>query len=95
VLRVSWAGPGFGKVEIAVDSLSTDNGQPMDLAGEATFTVDPAKAARGRELFAQYNCAACHQLGNAGKNGGGAGDVEGHGPRLYGETIPQARRISR
>jgi len=28
--------------------------------GDAPFAVDAAKATRGKELFAQLNCAGCH-----------------------------------
>jgi len=31
------------------------------------FTVDPAKAARGQQLFAEMNCAACHEGADAPK----------------------------
>jgi cytochrome c2 len=58
-LHVRWRGPGFGKQDIPANVLSHD-GQPMVPVGDAPFTVDPAKAARGKELFTQLNCAACH-----------------------------------
>ncbi len=57
--HVRWRGPGFGKQEIPANALSHD-GQPMVPVGDAPFTVDAAKAARGKDLFAQFNCATCH-----------------------------------
>lgn len=32
-----------------------------------SFVLDTAKAAKGKELFARYNCAACHHDGQAGQ----------------------------
>ena len=58
-LAVRWKGPGIEKQDIPANVLSHD-GQPMLPVGDAPFAVDAAKAARGKELFAQLNCAACH-----------------------------------
>jgi len=58
-LQVRWKGPGFEKQEIPGSVLSHD-GQPMVPVGDAPFAVDAAKATRGKELFAQLNCAGCH-----------------------------------
>ena len=60
-MKIEWKPPG-GKREGIPDKLLSHEGQPMRPAGDAPFTVDAAKAARGKELFAQMNCAACHQL---------------------------------
>ncbi len=57
--HVRWRGPGFGKQEIPANVLSHD-GQPMVPVGDIPFAVEAAKAARGKELFAQLNCAGCH-----------------------------------
>lgn len=35
--------------------------------GETSFTVDPAKVARGQEWFANLNCAACHPVDGPGR----------------------------
>ncbi|MBI3417202.1 MAG: cytochrome c1, partial [Verrucomicrobia bacterium] len=60
-LRVSWKGPGLNKQEIPA-SVLTHIGQPMVPLGEEKFTVDAAKANRGRELFGRLGCAACHEV---------------------------------
>jgi mono/diheme cytochrome c family protein len=59
-LKVRWKGPGFDKQEIPAGAFSHD-GQPLVPLGDAPFTVDAAKAERGRAVFAELNCAACHQ----------------------------------
>ena len=58
-LVVSWQGPGIAKEEIPASSLF-HSGMIMKPLGNAPFEVDAAGAARGRALFAQFNCAACH-----------------------------------
>lgn len=58
-LEVMWQGPGLAKATIPPGALTHD-GQPMLPLGHAPFSVDTAKAARGKELFAQFNCASCH-----------------------------------
>ena len=65
-LKISWKGPGFDKREIPASVLAHD-GQPMRPLGDAPFAVDATKSARGKELFAELNCAACHQLDQPGK----------------------------
>ncbi len=59
VLRVSWQGPGLAKQEIPAGVLSHE-GQPMQPLGTAPFTVDLAKAARGRFAYEELQCAKCH-----------------------------------
>ncbi len=46
---------------------STDSPALKPLAPDPKFAVDAAKAARGKELFATLNCAACHQLDEPGR----------------------------
>jgi mono/diheme cytochrome c family protein len=65
-LKVTWKGPGIKKEEIPTELLSHE-GLPMVPTGDAPFAVDPAKAARGKELFASLNCAACHQIDAPGQ----------------------------
>ena len=60
-LQVEWKPPGSVRSAIPPTVLG-HLGQPMRPLGEAPFTVDFGKAARGKELFRQLNCAACHQL---------------------------------
>ena len=59
--KVRWAGPGFTRQAIPATSLKRI-GVPMRPLGYAAFTVDAAKAAKGREWFAKLNCAACHKV---------------------------------
>ena len=65
-LKVAWKGPGMKKEEIPAELLSHE-GLPMVPTGDAPFAVDAAKAARGKELFASLNCAACHQIDAPGR----------------------------
>lgn len=64
--KVSWKGPGINKNEIPARVLSHE-GQPMRPLDDAPFTVDEAKAAKGKELFTSLNCAACHPIDVPGK----------------------------
>src|ERR1043166_4341844 len=59
-LKVSWKGPGIGKREVPAEALFTYGGQPMIPVADERLRVDPAKAARGKQLFASLGCAACH-----------------------------------
>jgi cytochrome c2 len=65
-LKVRWRGPGFEKQEIPAKAYS-HAGKPLVPVGDAPFTVDAAKAERGKVLFAELNCAACHNLGSPGR----------------------------
>ncbi len=62
-LNLSWAGPGISRQSVPAGAFS-HYAQPMIPVGHSQFAVDPAKAARGRELFAsrELNCVACHPL---------------------------------
>jgi cytochrome c len=66
VLNVKWEGPGLKKGSIP-GSAFTHDAQPMRPVGDVPFVVDAAKAARGRQVFADLNCGACHQLGVPGR----------------------------
>lgn len=57
-LEVTWAGPGLRKGTIGRDRLQNAR---EAIPGPAKFIVDPAKAERGRGLYAELNCAACHE----------------------------------
>lgn len=57
--KVFWKGPGFERQEIPAKVLFHE-GQPMKPLDEEAFTVDAAKAAKGKDYFAKFNCAACH-----------------------------------
>lgn len=62
-LKVSYQGPGVSKREIPAEVLS-HLGQPMIPIGSEQFTLDAAKAARGKEIFSSVGCAACHPMKN-------------------------------
>jgi cytochrome c len=66
VLKVRWRGPGFEKQEIA-PKVYSHAGKPLVPVGDAPFAVDATKAQRGKTLFAELNCTACHDLGSAGR----------------------------
>lgn len=56
-------GPGFGRQSVAgILTPERERPKPTSTDGEGAFTVDEAKAARGRELFASTGCASCHQM---------------------------------
>ena len=78
-LKVEWKPPGGKREGIPADRLSHE-GQPMRPLGDAPFTVDAAKAARGKELFAQFNCAACHQIDAPGVKARALSDIKGRQP---------------
>jgi len=64
-LEVRWEGPGFAKEEIAPEALS-HRALSLVPVGTGPFAVDPARAARGGELFVSLGCAACHEIGEEG-----------------------------
>lgn len=66
VLKVRWKGPGIEKQEIQPGAFS-HSGKPLAPVGDSPFTVDTGKAERGKALFAELNCAACHDLGTPGR----------------------------
>jgi cytochrome c2 len=63
-LKVSIEGPDLKKQEIPSSLLTTDKGVPMEPLKPEKLVFDPAKAARGKNLFATLGCASCHQVGN-------------------------------
>ncbi|MEP7199727.1 MAG: c-type cytochrome, partial [Chloroflexota bacterium] len=58
-LRVEWEGPGIKREAIPSQRLQAD--RDVEPSAEKSFVVDAAKAARGKALFAELNCAACHE----------------------------------
>lgn len=67
-LKVLWSGPGVRRQEIPGAALMmAENAQVMHRTDEKPFVADATRAARGKELFVQYNCAACHDVGVAGR----------------------------
>lgn len=59
-LVAKWKTPGMVKGPIP-PSAFTHGGPSMVPHDGIAFTVDPAKAARGAELFRQHQCSQCHQ----------------------------------
>jgi len=58
-MKVFWKGPGIDRQEIPAKVLFHE-GQPMVPLDNEAFAVDAGKAAKGKDLFAKFNCAACH-----------------------------------
>lgn len=68
VLKVSWSGPGIEKQEIPAAALSlVEKGSYMRPEGEQRLTRDPVLVAEGRKVYAELNCAACHELDQPGR----------------------------
>lgn len=62
--KVGWRWPGQRRDRfIAKEPLIQEIMEPMTLATSA-FTVDPAKARKGAELFTSLACASCHTPGS-------------------------------
>ena len=61
-LSVAWSGPGFDRRELPGSVLFTDGGRSMTPGGGGAFTVDLVKAAKGKQLYGQLQCATCHGL---------------------------------
>lgn len=57
-LRVEWEGPGVPREVIPTSRLRHDR-EPI--REEPLFVVDPIKAARGRSLYSEWRCDACHE----------------------------------
>lgn len=66
VLRVRWQGPELERQEIPATAFSVYN-QPLVPLKTDSFALDPEKVARGRQLFTDLNCAACHQMDSPGR----------------------------
>lgn len=59
-LAVEWAGPGIQRQTLPAEVLG-HVGEPLVALGSGPFTVDPTRASRGAAIFADRNCAACHE----------------------------------
>jgi mono/diheme cytochrome c family protein len=88
-MKVQWKQPGGQREEIP-ENLLTHEGRAMRPLGDAVFIVDTDKAARGKELFAQFNCAACHQLEKPGVKARPLAELEGRQPAGCLATNPKA-----
>ena len=57
-LKVEWEGPGVAREVIPAARLQSLREPATE---PASFIVDAAKSARGRALYAELNCAGCHE----------------------------------
>ena len=64
-LKVEFQGPSMPQQDLA--TLITAPPPKGDKPPEEVFTVDAAKAAKGREYFASSGCASCHELKLSGQ----------------------------
>lgn len=78
-LGVQWKGPGFGKRAIEPKVLAHE-AQAVRPVGEVAFALDPAKAAKGKELFGSLNCASCHQIDAPGTKAKALAQLNGRQP---------------
>lgn len=62
-LTVQWQPPGAKELSPIESGVLLNQAAAMIPQGIVDFKVDPAKAERGRELFAKHGCASCHQTG--------------------------------
>ena len=62
VLNVGWRGPGGQRGPIPSTLLTVLGGKPMIPLNNREFTVDPAKAAAGSQMFKFIGCANCHVI---------------------------------
>ena len=65
-LDVEFQGPSMPQQDLA--TLITAPPPKGDKPPENAFTIDPAKAAKGREYFASLGCASCHELKIGGQH---------------------------
>ncbi len=59
-LSVEWEGPGITRELVSMARMRADRDVDASL-DIAPFVVDAVKAARGKVLYAQMNCATCHE----------------------------------
>ncbi len=64
-LKVEFQGPSMPQQDLA--ALITAPPPKGDNPPEDAFTINPAKAAKGREYFASLGCASCHELKLSGQ----------------------------
>lgn len=63
-LRAAWVRPG-AKSELIPANVLFHSEQKMEPLGKEDFTLDPGKAASGKERFAALGCASCHDVGKS------------------------------
>ena len=57
-LKVEWEGPGVAREVVPASRLQSSR---ETVTEPGPFVVDAAKAAKGRALYVELNCAACHE----------------------------------
>jgi len=62
-MAVQWQPPGAKQLQPIAGGVLLNQAAAMIPVGIADFQVDPAKAERGRKLFAALRCASCHETG--------------------------------
>jgi mono/diheme cytochrome c family protein len=65
-LQVDFEGPGTTQMPLAT-IITAPATQKGTAAPPEEFVVDPSKAAKGREYFASFGCASCHELKQEGQ----------------------------
>ena len=67
--HVTWSGPGFSEkpLEVEVLTQSPDEHPGIRRPKSNGFVAQYDKVKRGKELFAELNCAACHAVSSDGK----------------------------
>ncbi len=65
-LKVDYEGKGIPRQPLASIATPTRE-KPMPMSGSSAFVFDEAQATKGREIFAKFGCASCHQLKEDGK----------------------------
>lgn len=63
-LEVFWRGPGLKREPLPTEVLAATGGKAMTPLKNESFTLDPAKAEMGGQMFSMLGCAACHALPN-------------------------------
>ncbi len=58
MLKLEWEGPGVAREVIPASRLRSEREAVTE---PVPFVVDATKAAKGRALYAELNCAACHE----------------------------------
>ncbi len=78
-LRLSWAGPGFERTEIASSAFSHVS-LVLDPPADEGFVLDEEQAARGRARFGALGCSSCHALEGVDAQASPARPLEGLDP---------------
>ena len=69
VSRLGLAALGAAIAFAAMNGSSAAQDAPPATTAAAVASVDAAKMAKGKDVFANYGCDSCHALADAGANG--------------------------